>query len=332
MADLRERGQIILIAAFALAVTFIALALIVNSAIFTENLASRGEVTGSSEALDTRYMVEQGVGETLDTANLNETTASHSAVADDVQSSSENVSAQMERQQVGSGVLVDVEYISNTPGKVVIQEDPSQLTFEDSSGNANYELVGSVERVADGNGTRAFHINASNLATTNSSALEVKVGNSLDDNENSWRMRVWNSTGNETIHVRTHRNISGTNTVEECQVDVDSPSTRIDVTRGYVDGQPCDALRRAPNGDDYRFGTGAGSTYNIYFKNADSTRGNFSLIIHDSSLDLASLVSLGSGQPYETDGLYDVTVEFTYDRADFHYETRIRVAPGEPDA
>ena len=49
MADLKgERGQILLIAAFALAVIFIALGLVVNGAIFTENLASQGDASGGS--------------------------------------------------------------------------------------------------------------------------------------------------------------------------------------------------------------------------------------------------------------------------------------------
>ena len=71
MANLRDddRGQIILVAAFAIAVIFVSLALIVNSAIFTENLASRGETAGSDGALSMRAMVETNVGDSMEAIN-----------------------------------------------------------------------------------------------------------------------------------------------------------------------------------------------------------------------------------------------------------------------
>lgn len=327
MADLRDRGQIILIAAFALAVTFVALALIVNSAIFTENLASRGEVTGGSEALDTRYMVEQGVGETLDASNR-ETT--YPDIRNRVQNGTVNVTEQVERQQVGSGVLLNVSYTKGTDTEGSrINQTASRSTFEAGSGD-DYLVVEDVTRVPGHNGTRAFRMNVTTagLADNNESAFKIKANDSsVTGPTDRWRTEIWDSAGNDTVHVRTYRNISNDDDHEQCKTDVPGQFVRIDVTRGTVNGEPCDALRRAPNGDQYTFANGAGSPYDIYFQNADNATGNFSMITTATTTDIP-LLSLDDYQK----ALYDVTVEFTYDRADFHYETQIRVAPGEPDA
>jgi hypothetical protein len=332
VADLRDRGQIILIAAFALAVTFIALALVVNSAIFTENLASRGETTGSDDALTMRLMVERGVGEGLETANRNQTSDSHAAVADDVEASTENMSGQLEYQQAGSGALVDVSYQSKRDGKIIIHDDGSD--FVDASAGTDYEVASDVSRVSvpGGNGTRAFRINATQIdASNNASAFEVKAGQALDENDESWRTRIWEDGG--TVTVRTHVNRSGSTTVtKECSVDISKSYVQIDLTEGEIADEPCGALRQYADGSDYRFATGAGDTYNIYFRNADQVEGNFSATVHDDGLGLPNIDLLGSEQPYAIEALYDVTVTFTYDTPTLHYETEIRVAPGEPDA
>ena len=53
-ASTRDRGQMILVGAFALSMTFVALALLLNSAVYTENLASRSIDAGASEAIEFR--------------------------------------------------------------------------------------------------------------------------------------------------------------------------------------------------------------------------------------------------------------------------------------
>ena len=55
-----SRGQIILVAALAIAVTFVALALIVNTVIFTENLATRETVDGQQAVAFDQSVKETG--------------------------------------------------------------------------------------------------------------------------------------------------------------------------------------------------------------------------------------------------------------------------------
>ncbi|WP_135304514.1 DUF7261 family protein [Haloarcula amylovorans] len=342
MADLRrrERGQILLVAALALAVIFVALALIVNSAIFSENLASRGETAGSDDALEMRGMVETNVGDAVRIANRRNY-SSPSELNGAVEDAVANTSGQTEYQEVRRGRLVNVTVQSTTEGVRIVQNDSS--SFADDSGATNYEVVGGVKRVTDDNGTRAFRIDATSIDAGSGTPFEVKVNETAvtgNGNANSWRMQIWTTAaGGDTVHVRTLRNVSGSTTQEACEVtvDSDSPTYRIDVTRGTIDDEPCDALGTASGGENFHFGSGTGvgtsDEYDVYFRNASQIQGNFSMVVHDDGgLDLPLVGGLpGSDQPYETDALYDVTVRYEYSTANMRYETDIRVAPGEPD-
>ncbi|WP_324662757.1 DUF7261 family protein [Haloarcula sediminis] len=330
MADLRgnERGQIILVAAFALAIIFVAMALVVNSAIFTENLASRGETTGSNDALSMRAMVEANVGDAVASANRNNN-ASTATLTTAVNASVRNISRQTGRQAARSGRVVDVAYDSSTAGERVYQSDGT--TFANNS-SAEYPVAEDVARVTDGNGTRAFEIDATDIAAANNdSAFTVRVQeHGLDSgNENSWRARIWR-VDSDTVHVRTLKNASGTTAIEDCEVthDPSLSSVHVDVTAGTIEGEPCDALTTGPTGENFHFGAGATDNYDVSFANADEITGNFSMVVHPgSSLSLPSLDSSLESSP----ALYDVTVRYTYVTTDMRYETDVRVAPGEPD-
>lgn len=329
MANLRrdDRGQIILVAAFALAIIFVAMALIVNSAIFTENLASRGETTGSSDALSMRAMVETNVGDAVESANLNSNSSTLDLTAA-VNASIRNISEQTGRQAARSGRVVNVTNESFSEGTRIYQSNGSTLANNTS---AEYLVAGGVTRVTDGNGTRGFAIDASSIsASDNSSAFTVRVQDSgvTTGNENSWRARIWVNSTSDNIYVRTLKNDSGNDASEDCEVANSSSAVRIDLTRGTIEGEECDALTTGPGGENFHFGAGATDDYNISFENADNITGNFSMVVHNGTgLDLPSLDNHIKSSP----ALYDVTVEYTYVTTDLRYETEIRVAPGEPD-
>jgi len=332
MANLRreDRGQIILVAAFALAIIFVAMALIVNSAIFTENLASRGETSGADGALSMRANVEANVGDAVTAANRNDN-GSVSELNDAVRASIRNISRQTGSQSARSGRLVDVGYNSATNGTRIYKTNSSNFT--NSAGTEDYRVVSGVSRVTGGDGTRAFEIDASNIsATGNSSAFEVRAQQSgATGNQNSWRARIWNASGNDSVHVRTLKNDSSTTVIEDCEVNTASSSVRIALTEGTINGEECDALGTAPTGDSFHFGAGTNvgpsDTYNIAFANAGNITGNFSMVVHPLTGSLTGLAS-GLGEDH---AIYDVTVNYTYFTTDLRYQTEVRVAPGEPD-
>ena len=84
-----DRGQMIIVAAFVLAVSIVALALILNSAIFTQNLASRSGSSGTTEALAERSSVEQGVGDLMYHLNYEDNPGTYLALETEMDSSLE---------------------------------------------------------------------------------------------------------------------------------------------------------------------------------------------------------------------------------------------------
>ncbi|MBX0324541.1 hypothetical protein EGH21_16040 [Halomicroarcula sp. F13] len=318
MADLSddERGQLLLVAGLALALVFIGLALVVNSAIFTENLASRGETAGSDGALAARASVEANVGEAMDRANYYNGSAPVAAF----NRSLRNVSTQSEYLSATSGTLVNVTYVDHREGE--------RINGSIDQGDDNYTVVGDVERVPDANGTRGLAFNSSGLPDGSDPPLVVKVNDTdFDGDERSWRARIWeNSSG---VQIQTIRNgtTPSENRTEHCSVS-SAPENRIQVTAGLVNDQPCDALRWNDDGENFWYGNGvlaSGSDYAIHFENTNGVSGEFELVVYDDGgLSLPLLSPSG-------DAIYDATVRFVYDGPDVRYNTTVRVAPGEPD-
>jgi hypothetical protein len=325
MADLNERGQIILISAFVLAVIFVSLALVVNSAIFTENLASRGEVSGSSEALVYQHQVEQSVGEAMAFANhYNYSDAS--ALTDSIRDSISYIGSRGGIQQARGGQLVNVSYDTHETGTRIADNASGGSTF---AGNGTapdpWQLAENVDE------TRNFLIRVTDKTALNSpgpSAFAVVV-NETGTADTVWRLEIAADGSKVQIDVS-----NDTDTVS-CEYAVSS-NFKIDVTRGIVGGEHCSALNRVGNsGDPMWFGANipSGSSYNITFENGHDIVGNYSMVIQGSgNPEVASNLedSPTVGDPYYTSAIYQTTVNYTYVTPNVAYETKVQVAPGEP--
>jgi len=318
-----ERGQIILIAALALAVTFIGLALVVNSAIYTQNLASRGEIAGSNDALEMRAMVETNVGQGVTAANRynhsNQTT-----LETGVRESIRTVSTQTERQRVTSGTLVNVTLVgAPTNGTRIAQNDTS--TFISNASNSTWTVRERVTRPGDGtNATRQFVINATELPENSTNAFIV-VANGTGGNP-KWTMEIWGAVGpSGRVNVSVNAPSGGT---QKCAVPIEKPYAHIDVTSGTVQGDPCLALQGGSF--DGRFAHGVGDEYNISYESGDQIEGNYSMVVRDSTP--ANTLDTAPASPFSTTAIYNATVQYSYATSNLRYEAKIRVAPGEPDA
>jgi len=319
-----DRGQIILIAALALAVTFIGLALVVNSAIYTQNLASRGEIAGSNDALEMRAMVETNVGQGVTAANRYNH-SSQTALETSLRESMGTVSTQTERQRVTSGTLVNATLAgSPTYGTRIAQTDTSTFESGEATPSADWMVRERVTRPGDGtNATRRFVINATALPSSGSEF--VVTANGTGGNP-KWTMRIWGAVGpSGTVNVEVDPPSGGTQT---CSVPIEEPYAHIDVTGGTVQDEPCLALQGGSF--DGRFAHGVGDEYNITYESGDQIRGNYSMVVLDSTP--ANTLDTAPASPFSTTAIYNATVQYRYDTSNLQYEAKIRVAPGEPDA
>jgi len=86
-------------------------------------------------------------------------------------------------------------------------------------------------------------------------------------------------------------------------------------------------LRRSFDG---RFAHGVGDEYNITYESGDQIKGNYSMVVRDSTP--ANTLDTAPASPFSTTAVYNATVRYRYDTSNLRYEAKIRVAPGEPDA
>lgn len=325
MADLNEgdRGQIILIAAFTLAVTFVALALVINSAIFTENLASRGEISGSSEALSYQHEIRTGVADTIEYANVHNHTILPGTVAATVDEGVDAIALQGSNQQAIDGQVVDVEFdpvTDVTDGTRIVSNETSN--FESADGDFDWKLAEDVQN------TRAFVIDISNtgsLQNSWSSAFRVELNNTGSP-DRDWNVSIQGSGPNVVVETRTPNG-----DVETCSVP-DPGSMTVDITDAVVDGTHCPALdRMVDTGTPMGWATGL-SSYNISFENAHQIEGNYSMVIGPNGAPVgAPEFDSYPNDPYTTDAVYSAEVRYVYRTANVVYDTTIEVAPGDPN-
>jgi hypothetical protein len=304
----RNRGQLILVTAFALAAIFLGLAIIVNSAIFTENLATRSENVESTEALEYRHAVEQFTGNIIEFANehnYTSATAIRENVTDGVGDSNDYGGI----QQARSGTAIALEFDRWTEGTRIFRDDDG--TFENNESSEDWTLATAVRQ------TRAFEINVS----ANSGGFQI-VANDTDTSSDEWTLTVQSS------EVEVNRNGVPT---ESCG---DGTVESIDVTSGTVNGEVCPALEDTESGEDLFFAAGV-DEYEIRFENADDIEGRFRLVVDNTSLDAgtnnnyAELNRPGEGARVTT-AMYSARINFEYETPKIEYQTAIRVAPGEP--
>lgn len=311
--DDEDRGQMILLAAFIIAISFVVLALVVNSAIFTENLATRDTVPASEDALEYRDEVSKSIGSILGTVNEN----THKGPAD-AEASIEDIEIYGGIDQSMLGRVVSVSHEDTTAGVRIAQDEPREFT--NRTGVQDWRLAEFVEQSRD----IRF-----NLTQVDGPFTFVQ-----EDGGEEWRLTVDDDGGDITVEVDPPNKDS-----RNCVASF-TDSVVIDITRGTIGGQSCPALSQGSDGEQMWFGTGIGSSYNISFENGHEVTGTYSMMIRDDAGATVPAADEDFGdppdEPYHTNNqagieaaVYSMTVTYEYHTPNVGYETEIVVAPGE---
>lgn len=317
MAHLRatgrgERGQIILVAAFLIAVTFVVLALVVNSAIFTENMATRDDVAGSHDALEHRAEVQDSVGTALEAVNENS-----SQGEDDLNTTIGQLNAEGGGQKASQGRLVNVSVNQTVAGTRIAQDNNESYGFLSNDSDEYWTVAEDVSQ------TRNLRLNFTDPVEDVDFELLVEA----EDGSTEWLLTVEGDSGPD-VEVTVESN----GEEESCERDGVGEFFEIDVTGGTVAGEPCHALTRLQEGGtEMWFGAGVDAEYNVTFDTDKSTKGTYSMIVdEDADFEDDNFEDdSNSGFPYYHDAIYSVTVSYEFYTSAVGYETDIRVAPGE---
>ena len=311
----RDRGQLILVTGLLVAVAIVALVVLLNTAIYTENLASRGADQSGREAIEFRSTVADGVGGLIDAENDREH-GSQGAVEANVTAGIESIDDHVARDYGIGGVVVGINdsTVNVHAGRLIRQNESG--AFEGNAGGSDWVLASGV---AD---TRAFvltvdrsSLNEANVTSASSSgAFHVLV----DGGGPQWNVYVYRnrSTPND-VTVATD---AGGTVAEHCTVD--ASEVTIDVTGGTVGGNACPGLRWAE---------GASPPYDLEFRNGNNASGTYDLTVNTTTTGSVNDGRSNPTAPYWVPAVYSVEFEAYYRSPTLAYRTTVRVAPGEPE-
>lgn len=295
-------GQILVLAALLIAVLFVGLALVLNGAIYAENLASQGE-TSTSEAMSAEAVTEERLGQMVDTANYGVEEASYAERRRWVAENATEWDRLMGRREARSGRVYVTEPVGMTNGTRVNQSAmddfmPAEETLLDEVsdpilGSFRIDPLGLGDKknwiIANETQLRAFqmHVHRDSLYEKNPStsteivetANAVLTGSKLfwveidhsDASDEYRRVYLLNDSSNDSVEAVVVEFDGGSGTVAgRCSAPGENVTVRL--TAGEMVGDDgaveCPVLREAT----------AGETADFYYAGADEVYGTYRFI------------------------------------------------------
>ncbi len=314
-----DRGQLFLVTALALSLMFVVLAVLLNTAIYTGNIATRDPGPGTGEVIEyERAAVAMGehtiaaVNEQNNSSYSNLRTSFTDTVDIWSESGSVHPATELSDTQATTVAMVD--------GTKIAQE--SQDSFTDDNGTADWT-------VANNSSARAFRLNVSQSSLVNITAglLTDSFYVGFDDGGGEWRTYVYREgDGNVTVEVEDP---SGSPVGSACSVAPGSDDhVLIELSTAQIGGKDCPALTTLYSGIDDRYNV----TYNSAKDGGSETiNGTYSVVVDRSTDELATGADATSDDPYAAPALYSVELQLTYRSPVAYYRTNIEIAPEEAD-
>ena len=319
MADVDDRAQLMLVGALVLAVIFVTLAVLLNAAIYTGNVATRDPGPGTGEAIEYENEATAMARTTVDGID-----GGGSATYAELQENFTDTVGEWSRA-AGTHAVVSLadgssEVINSENGTRITQTSDRNFT---SDGNATTWTVANDSRA------RAFRLNVTqnSLASTDTPATDNSFRVTFNDSADEWAAYLHQSGGDTGDVAVTVQDPDGD--TNSCTVDPGTDDRAvIDLTAGTVAGEDCPELRF--------FGNLSGE-YTIRYVDALDGGGNEQVVgtyavVVDRRLDRLETGADVVGEPTATRTLYSAELRVTYRTSNVYYQSEVRIAPGEPDA
>jgi hypothetical protein len=316
-----DRGQLMIVMSLAIALMFVSMALYLNTAIYTENLATRkGDIAGTAGAESFKSSATDATAGIVHDVNRRNNSTGYSGVESAFDEDLRNWSDAAGRLAAARSRAAVVSEESTTRGSRIVQV--ADRNFTNESGTADWVLA---EDTAD---VRALRLNVSQPSLTASSPGNIP-------NPDTFAVNI--TDGTSTYEVFVYRDGSsnvavsvwdGTDEIGPCKVD--QSRAVVDVTRATVGGEHCPALEFFDN-----FSSDLTLTFNNTVSGgSDTVVGTYSIVVSENrpAVNDDDYATEGSTSgPFVTTAIYSATVRVAYETPRIEYVTVVRVAPGEPD-
>jgi len=317
MADLTGRdagrGQLLLVTGFAIAVAIVALVLLLNTAIYTENLATRSVDTGESDALAYRDAVERSLWPAVSEVNDGDTTRTERV--GNAGARVDRVAELNARRHLLEGTAATVTNRTYHNGTRLVQTNTSRtVTPTGAPTTANWTMA------TDADDVHAAELNVTGgleSTTDTDEAFSIAV---VGDGGDEWRVYVYEDagTGDVTLAVK-----NGTAPIDDgvCAGQFAGPP-RLNLTAGTVNGTDCGALA---------FGSGISEPYDdVLIQYGNRTTAEYTLTVNTTlspAVDPSFDDSPTTTAPYQAPVVYSLHADIVYESAELTYRARIYAGP-----
>jgi hypothetical protein len=340
-----ERGQLLVITALVLAVVLVGLALVLNSAIYTENLSTRQ----STDSIGATTAI--GMGQAEIERTIHHVNRYNNASEDEVNRAFDDTISDISNNTTDAyakrGTSYRFEVIDRTNG-THLKHTNSSKSFVSGGLNpdkGDWRLASNVPRV------RGY-----TMTVTRDDLYTSGLISSLDDfndegfyirfedsNGNAWEVYLVDDDNNVTVIGGDPDNLDNDSLVlddlpmfdeEGCTVAATtSEQVAINFTQGTI-GQVGSTDRTYCPGLDFQNALTGDLT--VYHRNADDdsnndsrSGGTYELVLGTTTYNSDHFYDTGYDQsPYATDIIYSVRVESHYARADIAHSRTVRLYPG----
>ena len=307
--DGRDRGQLLVIIALVLGMVFVALAIVVNAAIFTENLATR-ETVDSERAASFTGDVERAIE-----VRYNQTNSNGSHTASDARETFNDTFRTWTDQRSNVSATEGGYYGANWTTHVGWRLDQST---DDSFAPADDRAATDWTLATDAEDIAAFELEVTkdDLNDSADAAFSVVV----KDDSDTWELFVYRTGGNVVV----------TNDTSTSECITGSSRAKIDVRAGEFDGDPCDELNlpSALNGNlQVKFQDVHNSSGGEHVNGTYTVVVNGSGAVEKTNSEPDRFNRSGEAPPTAAAVVYAVNYTTTYERADVEHHRDGRYAP-----
>ncbi|MFB6195631.1 MAG: hypothetical protein ABEI80_05630 [Haloplanus sp.] len=307
----RDRAQLLLVGALALAVVFLSLSLLLNSVIYTQNLATRQTNADVSEATTFRFEVVDALGGAIEQVNRGDA-VDFGARRTDYRDATDALIPMLANYSATAGVVADVDRDSVRQGTRLADGNYSNgLVPQNATGGRWWVATDSKVRNVQ------LRVNVSTI----DSGDDVRL---VFDGR---RITIERVGGTARIHVEN----AGPDPT--CRLT----DGRIDVSGAWVDGSACPALATLSLADNQ----------NVSIVNGDQVEGTFSLVVDRRETGLRTAVDAANypdqcsppspptyndsdaEHPYTAPAIYAATANISVRTQRLTYRRSVRAAPGE---
>jgi hypothetical protein len=312
----RRRGQVLVVGGVLFALALLALATVLNAAVFTGELATRRGAAGTDRAVGYQHAAERSVGGEVFYANYHDY-GSRPRLARALAGRVGNWSEHASVHHAATRALATTQRTGVTNGSYAFQAGAG--AFTDADGAADWVLADDVT------GVRRFSLNVSRDALAEPMATDTL--SALTDAD-PFRIRATN--GSATAEVLVYADGDEV-VVQPVRPDdtlgsacaVAGEHVTVAVTAGTVGGEPCEAL-------DFPGVTGS---VEVAYRNGDAAAGRYGLVTDVPAADIGDAPyapGTTGAEPHVVPAVYAVTVDISYTTGELRYTTTERVAPEAP--